>query len=175
MNTDNDLFEWVGQNVTIDHVAVQTAFGMLIAATTLFKKLGYIVDSNHKAQGEWGKAIFLTKVNSISIQLTDSSNDSPIPASENHLAIMVDYPQGASLSIQEWAHRGGVSATIEEVPGGKFFVSLPEIITIPIELVPNPKACSDCHDKGRVQRTLFEGPYPVLCETCHGNGYDIEI
>lgn len=174
MKTDDTLFEGVGTFSAVDHVAVQTAFGMLIAATTLFKKLGYSVHPTRKAEGEWGKAIFLTKVNSIPIQLTDLSNDSPIPVSENHLAIMVDYPQGASLSIQEWAHRGGVSATIEEVPGGKFFVSLPEIITIPIELVPNPKACSDCHGKGRVQRTLLEGPYPVPCETCHGNGYNIE-
>lgn len=170
MKTDDVPFEGVGNNACIDHVAVQTAFGMMIAATTLFRKLGYIVHPDRKAEGTWGKAIFMVKDGSIPIQLTDSSNDSPIPNSENHFGIMVDDPWGVAYEIQEWAHLGGVSATPEKVPGGKYFISIPQIITIPIELVPNPDACPTCHGKGTVRRGREGQGFDYDCDTCGGSG-----
>jgi len=170
MNTEDTLFDGVGKNATVDHVAVQTAFGMMIAATNLFRKLGYTVHPDRKAEGTWGKAIFLVKDGSIPIQLTDSSNDSPISSSENHFGIMVDNPMLLAYSIQNWAHFGGVSATIEEVPGGKYFVSIPEVITIPIELIPNPNVCPDCHGKGTIRRGREGQGFDYDCDTCHGSG-----
>lgn len=176
MKTDNDLFEGVGEYATVDHIAVQTASGMLIAATTLFRKLGYRVDPNHKAEGPWGKAIFLVKDDSIDIQLTDSIDTSSVSSGENHIAITVDDPGTVAFYIREWAHLGGVSGvSIEKVPGGKYFVSIPGIITLPIELVPNPKACPTCHGKGTVRKGREGVGYDEKCPTCKGFGYELDI
>ncbi len=175
MKSDNDLFDGVGQYATVHHVAVQTTFGMMIAATTLFRKLGYTVDPDHKAEGSWGKAIFLVKDGSATIQLTDSVDCSPTIIGENHLAILVDDPFTAAMSIKEWTHFGGVLASIEEVPGGKYFVYAPGVITLPIELVPNPKACPTCHGKCTVRKGREGMGYDEKCPTCKGFGYELDI
>jgi len=139
MTIYDDLFDGVGNSVAVDHVAIHVAFGMLIAATTLFKKLGYTVHPTRKASGDWGKAIFMVKDGSVSIQLTDSANETVIPMNENHFGLTVDEPLTVASAIQEWARRGGVEAEFESVPGGKYFVTIPRILTMPIELVPQPE------------------------------------
>ena len=137
MQSDDEVFEGVGPASSVDHVAVQTAFGMLIAATTLFKKLGFTVHPTRMAGGSWGKAIFMIKDGSLPIQLTDSSDPAPVSAGENHFGITVQAPLAVALAIKAWAQFGRVSAEWEAVPGGKYFVTIPAILTMPIELVPS--------------------------------------
>lgn len=166
MNNEK-LFEGVGKTAKIDHVAVQTAFGMLIAATTLFKRLGYEVHPTRKAEGQWGKAIFMVKEGSISIQLTDSSAEELIRPSDNHIGIMVDDPLTVSTNIVNWVRRGGISVDEpESVAGGKYFVWIPEIVTQMIELVPAP--CPECGGTGEVVRGSEGRGFYYLCDTCHG-------
>jgi len=169
MATNNDLFEGVGKSVKVDHVAVQTAFGMMIAAKRIFEKLGFAVHPTRKAEGDWGKAVFMVREGSVSIQVTDSSNETKIVAGENHVGIMVDEPNEVSLAMYAWARRGGLSAEIEEVPGGKYFVSIPEILTMPIELVPSPRiVCPECNGEGEVVIGSEGRGFHYPCNTCKG-------
>jgi len=164
------LFDGVGKNAHVDHVAVQTAFGMMIAAKMLFIQLGYEVHPTRKAEGAWGKAIFMVKKGSIPIQLTDSNSTFPVAVEENHLAIIVDDPATVAMQIYAWAQHGGVEvAQPESVPGGKVFISVTGIITMPIELVPALfKPCPECGGKGEIVRGSEGRGYHYPCPTCKG-------
>lgn len=166
------LFEGVGKCAHVDHVAVQTVYGRLDEATLLFVKLGYRVHPFRKARGVWGKAIFLVKDGSIPIQLTDSSAGLSIPICENHFAVVVDDPFTVSFRIRDWTRHGGVSAEAEEISGGKYFVFLPEVLTMPIELVPNPNICPVCGGKGAIRRVREGMGYDQPCNYCGGSGQD---
>ena len=130
------LFSGVGSNLGVEHVAIQTAFGQLVRAKILFWKLGYAVSSTRKARGVWGKSILMVKEGSASIQLTDSLDSTPVPLNGNHVAIRVEDPKSVALEIQKWSRAEGLLAGIEEIPKGKYFVVIPGILSIPIELVP---------------------------------------
>lgn len=175
---DYDEFEGIGNTGIVDHVAIQTATGMIHGATMLFRKLGFKVDPERIIKGEWGIAVFLTKIGqgSIDIQLTDATDTSSVSTGENHVAIMVDDPKTVSQSIQKWGVRIGQPVTIEEVPGDKYFVTMAGLITTAIELVPNPLACSKCRGKGSTREGLFEGQgQDVKCDVCKGYGYELDI
>jgi hypothetical protein len=169
--SDTDLFAGVDKNTKVDHIAIHVAFGMLIAATTLFKKLGYKVHPTRKAEGAWGKAIFMVKKGSIPIQLTDSSKDlnSEVWVGDNHVAIVVNDPLVMAKQIQLWAFRGNQEANYEDVSGGKYFVYLPTILTMPIELVPAIfKPCPECGGSGEVIRGSEGRGFHYACPTCCG-------
>jgi len=108
---------------------------MLAPAVALFIKLGFPI--NRKLKGSWGTSIFMAKTGSAQIQLTDSSDPTSIPQSENHVAIIVENPWLVAQQIKKWAL--GLNFTqvaIQKVSGNKCFITLPEILTIDIELVP---------------------------------------
>jgi len=171
MTTNNDLFEGVGDNSSVEHAAIQTAYGMIIPAKEIFRKLGFLVHPTRKAEGDWGKAVFMIKDGSISIQITDSTDETKIVAGENHIGIMVEDPKAVSLAMYTWVRRGGLSAEIEEVPGGKYFVSIPEILTMPIELVPCSRLeCPECRGTGEVVSGSEGRGFHYPCDTCKGKG-----
>lgn len=166
------LFEGVGKHARVEHVAVQTAFGKLQLAAAFFERLGYEIDRIRMVQSsKWGVAVFMTKNGSIPVQLTDANNTNPVAPGENHLAIMVADPSMVSFRIQQWAEEGNMTARVERVPGGKIFVYLSEVLTMPIELVPNPNRCPDCFGEGK-KHLYREGADLGLveCSTCNGSG-----
>jgi len=165
------LFAGVGNKSHVDHAAIHTAFSMLTFAVALFEKLGYTVHPTRKAEGDWGRAIFLVKKGSIPIQLTDSAKDldSEVWPGENHVAIMVDDPLEVARQIQLWALRQDLRVTYESVPGGKYFVNVFDVITMPIELVPALfKPCPECNGKGEIVRGSEGRGFHYPCPTCGG-------
>lgn len=134
---NDDLFAGVGKSAKVDHVAVEVAFGQLEKVAVLFEKLGYEVDPMRLAQGKWGMGMFMIKDDSITIQLIDANDTTPVAPGGNHLAIRVDDPLAAAVSIGMWLNTVVYKLPIfKHAAGGKIFVYLPSLLTMPIELVP---------------------------------------
>lgn len=170
MKTNSDLFEGVGNNSHVEQVAVQTAFGMMIPAKTIFEKLGYSVHPTRKAEKDWGKAVLMVKEGSVSIQLTDFSDEIEVSVGGNCIGIMVDDPKAASLAMYMFGLRGGVSVDREEVPErGVWLITIRSILTQPIALVPNPDVCTECHGKGTVLYGQEGKGYSYPCDACKGS------
>jgi hypothetical protein len=55
---------------------------------------------------------------------------------ENHLAYAVSYPSWAAEQLTNWASAHGLEAWVTPVDGGRYFVSIPEVLPFSIEFVP---------------------------------------
>ncbi len=125
----------VGQ-AHVDHVCIQVGPDMIIAATCLFTKLGYVENQPRRKNGEWGEARFMEKLGSIPVQLTLSTDMTVILPGENHVAIAVENPYKAAMSLVEWLNWAGIKDTVVEDYDEKYFVSIPTILVEPLEFVP---------------------------------------
>lgn len=136
MYDNHSVLPGVGGQARVDHVCIQAGNGMLIGATTLFVKLGYIEDIDRRKSGDWGEARFLEKPGSIPVQLTRSSDETTIAAGENHVAIAVENPYEAAVSLVKWLNWAGVDDTAIEEYGRNYFVMVPVLLVQPLEFVP---------------------------------------
>lgn len=137
----NDNYSVLGafdgiNNIGVDHVAIQTARGMIIGATTLFTKMGYVEDEIRRKEGNWGSSRFMIMGGSIPVQLTDSSDETLVPLGENHVAICVYDPQAAAKELVAWLHWAGMGESVMEKYDDKYFVMIPQLLRQSLEFVP---------------------------------------
>lgn len=138
-NLDELIFLGVGNKSGVDHVAVEVTYGMLIAATTLFQKLGFKEDKARRVETDSGRSRFMTREGSITIKLTEPIAAPPARRPTNtHVAIRVDFPITVANMIERWGYRGAQEVRLEQVGNGKILVTIYSILTVPIELVPSP-------------------------------------
>lgn len=130
-------FEGLG-DVRVNHVCVEVAVGMMIAATTILKKFGYKEDPSRRIAGDLFSARFMVRPGSIDIQLTEPAEENSEMAIESHLALEVENPKLVVDAIERLLSRTATDQglEIEAVGGGKYFVTMPRFFMIPIELVP---------------------------------------
>jgi len=124
--------------IYIDHFAITCQPGRIITAVAFFtEQFGWFEDKKAKKEGDWGVARFVVSPFGFRLQITEpASGEYGNIYPETHLAFKVFDPKLAAEAICDWAYRGGIGAKPEEITGGKWFVTLPDIFKVEIELVP---------------------------------------
>lgn len=121
-----------------DHIAIQVATNRLATAVNLFIKFGYVEDIERRIVGDWGEARFVVKQGSIPIQLTlpKEQQNWPFTQSECHIALQVDDPRKVSAGVSLWAQEAGISTNIDTLGDQRIVLTLPNLLMVSIELVP---------------------------------------
>lgn len=121
-----------------DHIAIACQPGRMRTAVAFFtEQFGWQEDQKALVEGDWGVARFVETPFGVRLQITEPAGAAYGETYPDiHLALKVFDPARAAEAIQDWAHRGGIRSYYETAPGGKFFVLLPDIFRVEIELVP---------------------------------------
>jgi len=126
-------------DLVLDHVALAVQPGRMITAVALFvEQFGWTEDEGAAVSGDWGKARFVCPPGGgVRLQLSEPADlEYGVRLPNVHPAFRVFDPIAAARAMVAWCHRGGIEGTREELPGGKWFVYLPDIFAVAIELVP---------------------------------------
>lgn len=135
------LWKGIGSG-QINHFAILVQKGRLGSAMQLFtRELGWIENISRRISGEWGEARFVRPPGTpmFTVQLTELAQQDASVLPGDHIALAFEEPDKAASLVKEWAVYLGFPCDVEEVPGGKFFVSLHGIFRTQFEFVPFPR------------------------------------
>jgi len=128
----------------VDHYTMSVQPGKIGMAVSFFTSLGHWHENKERrVAGYWGIARFVEPNDPTvkqCIQLTEPENNHMhIPMdSVHHIALAVHNPELAAREVvtvwnsTESPHK----STMEELPGGKYWVEIPMIFATPIEFTP---------------------------------------
>jgi catechol 2,3-dioxygenase-like lactoylglutathione lyase family enzyme len=126
-----------------DHYALRVQPGRMTAAVAFFTELlGFWVEVKEDGvKADWGEARFVEptlSMDRLRVQLSEPKGECPIFVDENHhIALSVKNPKLAAESIVEYFDQQGLRpSSAEELSGGKWWVTIPDIFVTPIEFVP---------------------------------------
>jgi len=129
----------------VDHYTMSVQPGKLGVAVAFFTRLLGHWHENKERQvvSFWGKACFVeldSPIGKQCIQLTEPDNNrTHIPMdSVHHIAFAVHDPELAAKKVVDFFNSTGFSpeSTMEELPGGKYWVEIPMVFATPIEFTP---------------------------------------
>ncbi len=126
-------------NAKIDHFALLVQPGKMDIAVSFFvDEFGWDELADKRTDAAWGRVCFLEPyIRSTAIlQLTELAADEPwgiLPGV--HLGLKVYDAKVAAHAVRMWAAHRSVRCQVEELQGGKWFVTLPYIFAAKIEFV----------------------------------------
>lgn len=165
------MFPGVGIYANVDHVCLETTFLKFQTAILFLRKFGYELGTRTQEESCGLLSATMVKEGCVSIQLRESTKLLQVLSNENNIGVLVDDPERVWRSIFRWTHENRLSMEMEKGSKGVIFVSIPEIVNLVIELVPNPNSCPECHASGTVILGCEGQPYETTCFLCDGKKY----